>query len=291
MALLRVLLPVLAVVSAVNLYVMGAKAVPAVGLGVESSVQLEGSAGISAELESADLFSANLKGGELRSIQAAPGFSERSIGIESLLKSPSTVPQTLEFPIAPNNFLFSNGSVGLASGLVNQQYFRSCFHGDYGVLGGTSDRVLGGPLTATADSGVSPFLDDAAIKRLQSLKVHFRYGFSSNTRSSTLKLYLTNLTTGRVQFLGNLKATSNLKNPCATVSKDVTHLIREPGVYGIRFVMNSRIVKMPVMLDAAAPDRVDDRIRPQTIRPQAVAGFNGVVVKVTRRGTGALLVK
>jgi hypothetical protein len=45
-------------------------------------------------------------------------------------------------------------------------------------------------------------------------------------------------------------------------------------------------------LDAAAPDRVDDRlIKPQTIRPQAVAGFNGVVVKVTRKGTGALLVK
>jgi hypothetical protein len=291
MALLRVLLPVLAVVSAANLYVAGAKAVPAAELGVESSVQLEGSAGISAELESADLFSANLKGGELRSIQAAPGFAERSIGIDSLLKSPSVAPQTLEFPIAPNNFLFSNGSVGLASGLVNQQYFRSCFHGDYGVLGGTSDRVLGGPLTATADSGVSPFLDDAAIKRLQALKVHFRYGFSSNNRSSTLKLYLTNLTTGRVQFVGNLKATSNLKNPCATVNKDVTHLIREPGVYGIRFVMNSRIVKVPVMLDGAAPDRVDDRIKPQTIRPQAVAGFNGVVVKVTRRGTGALLVK
>jgi hypothetical protein len=55
--------------------------------------------------------------------------------------------------------------------------------------------------------------------------------------------------------------------------------------------MNSRIVKVPVMLDGAAPDRVDDRIKPQTIRPQAVAGFNGVVVKVTRRGTGALLVK
>jgi hypothetical protein len=75
------------------------------------------------------------------------------------------------------------------------------------------------------------------------------------------------------------------------VNKDVTHLIREPGVYGIRFVMNSRIVKMPVMLDGAAPDRVDERIKPQTIRPQAVAGFNGVVVKVTRRGTGALLVE
>jgi hypothetical protein len=286
MVLLRVLLPILAAVSAANLYVPGAKAAPAIALGVESSVQLEGSSGLPANLESADLFSANLKGGELRSIQAAPGFSERSIGIESLLKSPSVAPQTLEFPIAPNNFLFNNGSVGLASGLVNQQYFRSCFHGDYGVLGGTSDRVLTGPLTATADSGVSPFLDDAAIKRLQSLKVHFRYGFSSNTRSSTLKLYLTNLTTGRVQFLGNLKATSNLKNPCATVSKDVTHLIREPGVYGIRFVMNNRIVKMPVMLNAAAPDRVDERIRPLPV--QAVAGFNGVVVKVTRRGTGAI---
>jgi hypothetical protein len=291
MALLRVLLPMLAVVSAANLYATGAKAVPAAELGVESAVQLEGSAGISAELESADLSSANLKGGELRSIQSAPGFTERSIGIDSLLRSPSTAPQTLEFPILPNNFLFNNGSVGLASGLVNQKYFRSCFHGDYGVLGGTSDRVLTGPLTATADSGVSPFLDAAALKRLQSLKVHFRYGFSDNNRSSTLKLYLTNLTTGRVQFVGNLKATSNLKNPCATVNKDVTHLIREPGVYGIRFVMNNRIVKMPIMLEsAAAPDTVD-RIRPQPVRAQAVAGFNGVVVKVTRRGTGALLVE
>jgi hypothetical protein len=127
-----------------------------------------------------------------------------------------------------------------------------------------------------------------------------------------LKLYLTNLTTGKVQLLGNLKSTTlpNRKNPCVTVDHDVTHYINEPGVYGLRLVLNNRNIRFPIYppylkeaeLGAAPGDVIDlggttaeaapdvllgDRVikpRPPIYYvPRAVAGFNQVVVTVTRK--------
>jgi hypothetical protein len=281
-----------------------------------TEVQLEKStAGATAESEAADSTAAALPSSQPSLIQAAPGFSERSAKIESLLgPAPPTV-NPLSLPIPVENFIYSNGGVGTSAGAVNQQYFRSCFQGNYGVLGGSSDRVLPAPVTGTADSGVSPFLDPAAIARLQSLKVQFSYAFNGGIQlgyrpqsNSTLKLYVTNLTTGSVQFVGNLKPTTSVnRNPCVTVTQDLTPYIHEPGVYGLRLVMNNRPIRWfplpgPYKAGSAPGDILDlngadpaieaspsaevDAAkfgRPVFYRPKAVAGFNHVVVTVTRK--------
>ncbi len=285
---------------------------------IESSeVQLEKTtSGATAESEAADVSAAALKSAQSKSIQAAPGFSQRSSAIEALLRKAAPVIAPLNLPIPPENFIYSNGGVGNSGGAVNQQYFRSCFHENYGVLGGSSDRVLSAPVTATADSGVSPYLDPAAIARLQSLKVKFSYAFSGGIglgsylpqSNSTLKLYVTNLTTGSVQFVGNLKPTNNRKNPCVTVTQDLTQYIHEPGVYGLRLVMNNRTIRWfptpgpykagntpgdMIALDTAPAAAIEPPIvegkgevvskRPIFYQPKAVAGFNQVVVTVTRK--------
>jgi hypothetical protein len=276
-------------------------------------VQLEKAAPDSTpDIEAADFSAATLKSNQSNVIQAAPGFSERSSAIESLLREPAPPVNPLSLPIPPENFTYHNGEVANAHSKINHTYFRACFRANHGVLGAVNDRLLSGAFTATGDSGISPDLDEAAIARLQSVRVKFRYAFNGSYNSS-LKLYLTNLTTGKVQLLGNLKSTTtNRKNPCATVNHDVTHYINEPGVYGLRLVLNNRNIRFPIyppyaqeaelgaapgdVIDLggttaeAAPDvLLDDRlIRPRPLPPiyyfpKTVAGFNQVVVTVTRK--------
>jgi hypothetical protein len=282
-----------------------------------TETQLEKSTtGATVESEAEDAAAAGLSLNQPSLIKAAPGFSQRSAEIDTLLRAPAPPVNPLTLPIPLENFIYSNGGIGTSSGAVNQQYFRSCFPDNYGVLGGSSDRVLPAPVIATADSGVSPFLDPTTIARLQSLKVKFSYAFNGGLRlgsrpqsNSTLKLYVTNLTTGSVQFVGNLKPTTNdNRNPCVTVTQDLTPYIHEPGVYGLRLVMNNRPIRwfpLPgpykagtvpgdvVDLNGVAPALaspidagIDDSAkfgRPIFFKPKAVAGFNHVVVTVTRK--------
>jgi hypothetical protein len=292
-----------------NLFAHVANAAPAEALGTEAEVMLEKTLPeATPEGEAADLSVSALKSTESSTIQQAPGFSERSTAIESLLKSPASVPP-LTLPIPVENFIYQNGGIGTGAGAVNHQYFRSCFHENHGLLGGSNDRVLPAPVTATGDSGISPYLDPAAIARLESVSIKFRYAFNGSL-SSSLKLYLTNLTTGKVQFIGTLRATNTRKNPCVIVRHDVTHYITEPGVYGLRLVMNNRRLRwfprMTYELGSAPGDVVDlggesseievapdsantkGSIRPRPLppifySPKAVAGFNHVTVTVARK--------
>jgi hypothetical protein len=278
---------------------------------LEEAVQVERSVfGATAEAESADFGAAAFKSSETNSIQAAPGFSARSEAFKSLLLAPVDRIRPLMLPIPPENFIYSNGSVGNAGGLVNRQYFRSCFHENYGVLGGSSDRILPSPVTATADSGISPYLDQTALDRLQGINVKFRYAFNGGN-NSTLKLYVTNLTTGKVQFVGVLKSTTKLKNGCASVTQDLRPYIKEQGVYGVRLVMNNRRVPfyLPYAKVGTNPgDTIDlggdlssgfggavptdgnatiggdaSKYRPFPSSRPSVAGFNNVVITVNRR--------
>jgi hypothetical protein len=291
-----------------------ATAAPLAPEGMEAEmVQLEKTAPDSTpDIEAADFSAATLKLNQSNAIQSAPGFSERSSAIESLLREPVPPVNPLALPIPPENFTYHNGGVANAHSKINQTYFRACFRANHGVLGAVNDVPLSRVFTATGDSGISPYLDEAVIERLQSVRVKFRYAFSGSYNSS-LKLYLTNLTTGKVQLLGNLKSTTaNRKNPCVTVNHDVTHYINEPGVYGLRLVLNNRNIRFPIdppyareaelgaapgdVIDlggATAEDAsdvvVDDRlIKPRPLPPiyyfpKTVAGFNQVVVTVTRK--------
>lgn len=283
-------------------------------IGALDAVQLEKSTtGASAESEAEDASAAALPPSQPSLIQLAPGFGERAAKVDSLLRAPAASGIPIVLPIPLESFIYSQGSIGTSSGAVNQQYFRSCFPENYGVLGGSSDRVLPAPVIATADSGISPYLDPATISRLQSLTVQFSYAFNGGIRlgsrpqsNSTLKLYLTNLTTGSVQFVGSLKpTTTDRKNPCVTVTQDLTSYVREPGVYGLRLVMNNRLIRwfptpVPYKPGSSPGDVVElngaeaaisigeggDVIKPDRPffdRPKAVAGFNHVVVTVTRK--------
>jgi hypothetical protein len=271
----------------------------------ESMVQLQKIAPIEADVNAP--IDIRVQSSESSRIQAAPGFAKLKQEFEAFLEAPTPTTTTQNFPIPPENFIYQQGGVGLAHGLVNQQYFGSCFKANYGVLGGSSDRVLTPPVRATADSGVSPYLDEAAIKRLQSLQIKFRYAFAGRFGSS-LSVYLVNLNNQKTQFVGTLPSTSQRHPRCATVTQDLTHYINEPGVYGLRFVMvnRGRITPYPhpfpykagdnpgdvISLDAGdaevvEPSIVADGSKFGPIRPffnrKAVAGFDHVVVTVTRR--------
>jgi hypothetical protein len=281
------------------------------------AVQLQKGAAIEAEAK--DSAALSIQSGEVNAIQSAPGFSQRSAAVESLLRKATPQP-TLSLPIPPENFIYQNGGVGLASGSVNRVNLRGCFHANYGVLGGSSDRVLPGPLTAKADSGISPYLDPAAIQRLQSVTTTFRYAYAGGYRSN-LSLYVVNLTNGKTQFVGALPPTIVGKAaPCRQVTQDLTHYITEPGVYGIRLVLLNRGRLFPihppdqpmlkagdnpgdvVQLEAATPTEMiaeptgkvayEDDVRrpvilpypprPPIYRSPVVAGFNNVIINVTR---------
>jgi hypothetical protein len=278
---------------------------------LEETVQVERNVfGATAEAESADFGASLFKSSETNSIQAAPGFSARSEEFKALLRAPIDQVNPLILPIPPENFIYNNGGVGNAGGLVNRQYFRSCFHENYGILGGSSDRILPSPVTATADSGISPYLDQSAIDRIQSINVKLRYAFNGGN-NSTLKLYLTNLTTGKVQFVGVLKSTTGLRSGCANVTQDLRPYIKEQGVYGVRLVMNNR--RVPFYLPYAkvgtnSGDTIDlggdlnggfggavpvdgnatiggdaSKYRPFPSSRPSVAGFNNVMITVNRK--------
>jgi hypothetical protein len=266
----------------------------------------------SGRLEAIDI---QVQPAESRKILAAPGFAQLKTDFESFIRFPAapigktaapTAPtQTLNFPIPPENFIYNQGGVGLASGAVNQQYFRHCFAQNYGILGGASDRVLPPPVRATADSGVSPDLTDANLKRLQSLTANFRYAFNGGFGSS-LSLYVVNLNTQKTQFVGTLPTTNgNRDSACAKVSQDLTPYIREPGAYGLRLVMVNRgfgfphplppigptkagkapgdVIDLPIGDLAIGSDKVRWPIHPIHPSRKAVAGFDQLVVTVKRR--------
>jgi hypothetical protein len=297
----------LILLSAAALGIMAIVPATAASVNLDETVQVERSVfGATAATESADFGAAAFKTSETNSIQAAPGFTARSEEFKALLRAPIGQVKPLILPIPPENFIYNNGGVGNAGGLVNRQYFRSCFHENYGVLGGSSDRVLPSPVTATADSGISPYLDQSAIDRLQSINVKLRYAFNGGS-NSTLKLYVTNLTTGKVQFVGVLKSTTGLRSGCANVTQDLRPYIKEQGVYGVRLVMNNRRVPfyLPYAKAGSNPgDTIDfggdfsatvpnsvtglsgisgdtSKYRPYS-RP-SVAGFNNVVITVDRK--------
>jgi hypothetical protein len=302
----RSLMTAMVLVSGIGATTTVAAAPSAVAEAAESMVQLQKTAPI--EADAADPIDIRVQSSESSRIQAAPGFAKLKQEFEAFLEKP-TPTTTQNFPIPPENFIYQQGGVGLAHGLVNRQYFGSCFKANYGILGGSSDRVLTPPVRATADSGVSPYLDEAAIKRLQSLQVKFRYAFAGSFGSS-LSLYLVNLSNQKTQFVGTLPSTSNRHPRCATVTQDLTHYINQPGVYGVRLVMvnRGRITPYPqpfprpykagenpgdvVQLDSGEADVMESSIAADgskfgPIRPffnrKAVAGFDHVVVTVTRR--------
>jgi hypothetical protein len=304
--------PYLLLLSAVALGTLAIGPATAATVNLEETVQVERNVfGATAEAESADFGASLFKSSETNSIQAAPGFSARSEAFKSLLLAPIEQVQPLILPIPPENFIYNNGGVGNAGGLVNRQYFRSCFHENYGVLGGSSDRVLPSPVRSTADSGISPYLDQSSLDRLKGINVKFRYAFNGGS-NSTLKLYVTNLTTGKVQFVGVLKSTTGLKSGCASVTQDLRPYIKEQGVYGLRLVMNNR--KVPFYLPyakvgsnskigsnpgdtidlgndfgAAIPESVTtiggdtNKYRPFPYSRPSVAGFNNVMITINRR--------
>jgi hypothetical protein len=298
---------------------LGMAVTPAIA---QTTIQLEKTAPI--EADAANPIDVTVQSAETQKILAAPGFSALQSDFSALFETATPdgangkraipTPAELNLPIGVENFIYNQGGVGLASGLVNQQYFGHCFSGNYGVLGGSSDRVLPPPVRATADSGVSPFLSAEAIHRLQSLQVKFRYAFTGGYASS-LSLYLVNLTTQQTQFVGTLPKTSNLHPRCATVNQDLTKYIKTPGVYGVRLVMVNRgfirfppypmppigpfkpgqnpgdMIQLgatePIMVEADSAIGVDaskfSRHRPFFPKTKAVAGFDHVVVKVQRK--------
>jgi hypothetical protein len=161
------------------------------------------------------------------------------------------------------------------------------------------------PVRATADSGVSPYLTEADLKRLQSLTANFRYAFNGGFGSS-LSLYIVNLNTQKTQFVGTLPPTNgNRDSACAKVSQNLTPYIREPGAYGLRLVMVNRgfgfphplppigptkagaapgdVIDLPIGDMAIGSDKVRWPIHPIHPRRKAVAGFDQLVVTVQRR--------
>jgi hypothetical protein len=289
---------------------LGMAVTPAIA---QTAVQLEKTAPI--EADAANPIDVTVQPSETSKILAAPGFAALQSDFAALFETAAPggakakmavpTPAPLNLPIAVENFIYNQGGVGLASGQVNQQYFGHCFSGNYGVLGGSSDRILPPPVRATADSGVSPFLSADAIHRLQSLQFKFRYAFTGGYGSS-LSLYLVNLTTQKTQFVGTLPKTNQLKTRCAKVTQDLTSYIKEPGVYGVRLVMVNRGFIFPayplppigpskpgqnpgdlIQLGAAEPMMVESekssRFRPFFPKTKAVAGFDHAVVSVQRR--------
>jgi hypothetical protein len=294
---------------------LGVAVTPAIA---QTAVQLEKTAPI--EADAANPIDVTVQPAETSKILAAPGFAALQSDFAALFETAAGAPNAKiapptpigrDFPIPVTNFIYNQGGVGLASGHVNQQYFGHCFDGNYGVLGGSSDRVLPAPVRATADSGVSPFLSADDIHRLQSLQFKFRYAFAGSYASS-LSLYVVNLTTQKTQFVGTLPRTSQLKPRCATVNQDLTAYIKEPGVYGVRLVMVNRgFIKYPpfpqpphpigpmkagempgdvVELGSVEPtmaigaEKVSFApFRPYFPKAKAVAGFDRAVVSVSRR--------
>jgi hypothetical protein len=291
---------------------LGVAVTPAIA---QTVVQLEKTAPI--EADAAAPIDVTIQRSETSKILAVPGFATFQSDFSTLFAPADQTrkiapPTGLNLPIPVENFIYNQGGVGLASGQVNQQYFGHCFDGNYGVLGGSSDRVLPSPVRATADSGVSPFLSADAIHRLQSLQFKFRYAFAGNYASS-LSLYVVNLTTQKTQFVGTLPKTSQLHPRCATVNQDLTSYIKEPGVYGVRLVMVNRgFIKYPPFPQPPHPpigpfkagempgDVVElgdveptmaigtEKVsfapfRPYFPKAKAVAGFDHVVVTVERR--------
>jgi hypothetical protein len=291
---------------AATLLVSGLVATPAIAATAvaESSVQLQKTVSIE------DDAAATIQRSAADRVLVAPGFKDFQSDFESLIRPPAA-PRTRvapvagrDFPIPVENFIYQQGGVGLASGAVNHRYFGSCFKASYGVLGGSSDRVLPAPVISTADSGVSPYLTADDIHRLQALQFKFRYAFTSSYGSS-LRVYLVNLTNQKTQFVGSLPPTSHLHPRCATVTEDLTSYIKEPGVYGVRFVMVNRGFKLPIHpLPYIEPFKAGEKpgdvidlgmaalesgktkfppIRPIFPRAKAVAGFDRVVVTVQRQ--------
>jgi hypothetical protein len=295
---------------ATTLLVCGLVATPAIAQAAapaESSVKLQKTVSI------ADDADAMIQRSQADRVLEAPGFEGLQREFEALIR-PAAAPTTRvapvvgrDFPIPVENFVYQQGGVGLANGAVNHKYFGSCFKASYGVLGGSSDRVLPAPVMSTADSGVSPYLTPDDIHRLQALQFKFRYAFTGSYGSS-LRVYLVNLTNQKTQFVGSLPPTSHLRPRCATVMEDLTPYIKEPGVYGVRFVMVNRGFKphpyplpyitplkageMPgdvIDLGPDAPMAIESGkikfppIQPIFPRAKAVAGFDQVVVTVQRR--------
>jgi hypothetical protein len=294
---------------AATLLVSGIVATPAIAATAvaESSVQLQKTVSIE------DDTAATIERSAADKVLVAPGLADLQREFESLIRPPAAPTTRVapvvgrDFPIPVENFVYHQGGVGLASGAVNHKYFGSCFKANYGVLGGSSDRVLPAPVMSTADSGVSPYLTTDDIHRLQALQFKFRYAFTGSYGSS-LRVYLVNLTSQKTQFVGSLPPTSHLHPRCATVMEDLTSYIKEPGVYGVRFVMVNRGFKLPpyplpyseplkagempgdvIELGADAPLAIESGkikfppIRPIFPRAKAVAGFDQVVVTVQRR--------
>jgi hypothetical protein len=295
---------------------LGMAVTPAIA---QTAVQVQKTAPI--EADAADPIDVTVQSSEASKILAAPGFAALQSDFATLFETPASggangkmaipTPIGRDFPIGVENFIYNQGGVGLASGQVNQQYFGHCFSGNYGVLGGSSDRILPPPVRATADSGVSPYLTAEDIHRLQSLQFKFRYAFTGGYGSS-LSLYVVNLTTQKTQFVGTLPKTNHLKPRCAQVTQDLTAYIKEPGVYGVRLVMVNRgFIKFPpypmpsypvgpfkpgqnpgdvIQLGTAEPMMVEAdqssksvAFRPFFPKTKAVAGFDHAVVSVQRR--------
>lgn len=291
---------------AATLLVSGIVATPAIAQAAEASVQLQKTVSVEADA------AAMIQRSEADKVLVAPGFKALQSDFEALIRPPAAAPTTRvapvvgrDFPIPVENFVYQQGGVGLANGAVNHKYFGSCFKASYGVLGGSSDRVLPAPVMSTADSGVSPYLTADDIHRLQALQFKFRYAFTGSYGSS-LRVYLVNLTNQKTQFVGSLPPTSHLHPRCATVMEDLTSYIKEPGVYGVRFVMVNRGFKIPlpqpyiepfkagempgdvIDLGTDAPMAIESgkiKFPPIGIFPRAkaVVGFDQVVVTVQRQ--------
>jgi hypothetical protein len=286
---------------------LGVAVTPVIAATTESSVQLQKTGSIEA-----DTAAATIQRSEADKVLVAPGFKALQSDFEALIRPPAAPTTRVapvvgrDFPIPVENFVYQQGGVGLASGAVNHKYFGSCFKASYGVLGGSSDRVLPAPVMSTADSGVSPYLSADDIHRLQALQFKFRYAFTGSYGSS-LRVYLVNLTSQKTQFVGSLPPTNHLHPRCATVMEDLTPYIKEPGVYGVRFVMVNRGFKpqpypLPYIEPFKAGEKPGDMIdlgtdAPMAIesgkikfppiqifpRAKAVAGFDQVVVTVQRK--------
>jgi hypothetical protein len=86
------------------------------------------------------------------------------VGLSSIIAAKPSQAKVIPLPLPLNNFTYVNGET------TSTGVFGSVFDGDYGLLNS------GG----TATSGASPFISDALINKLKSIKVSFDYAFTGD---------------------------------------------------------------------------------------------------------------
>jgi hypothetical protein len=95
------------------------------------------------------------------------------VGLSSIIAVKPSEAKVINLSLPLNNFTYTNG--GITSGGA----FDSVFDGDYGLLN------PGG----TATTGASPFISDALLNKIKSIKVSFDYASTANN-SDVFQLFL-----------------------------------------------------------------------------------------------------